>query len=177
MPLPTLHGEGLTLRPFVPQDADRVQRLAGAFEVADTTLNVPHPYPDGAAEAWILTHTTGWDLRSFCTLAVEVPETGIVGTMSLHLELLHRRGELGYWIGRPFWNRGYATRAARALLDFGFDVLDLNRVQAQYLVRNPASRRVMEKIGMRYEGTRRQYMIKWGVLEDVGCCALLAAER
>ena len=59
-----------------------------------------------------------------------------------------RRAELGYWIGVPWWNRGYATEAGRALLDFGFGTLGLHRIMAHHMMRNPASGRVMQKLGM-----------------------------
>lgn len=177
MAIPTLHTDRLILRSLGPSDALTVRRLAGDRAVASTTLNIPHPYPEGAAEEWIATHAPRWEDREALVLGVRTEEDGIVGAIGLELCLEHRRAELGYWIGVPFWNRGYATEAAEAVLDFGFDTLDLNRVEAQALTRNPASERVLEKLGMKREGVRRQHIVKWDTAEDVALYAVLAAER
>ena len=74
--------------------------------------------------------------------------------------------ELGYWIGKPFWGKGYATEAARSLIDFGFTVLGLNRIAARHFARNPASGRVMQKVGMLQTGVDRQAGQKWDRYED-----------
>ena len=86
--------------------------------------------------------------------------------MGLGISRAHGKGELGYWIAKDDWNRGYATEAARAVVRYAFDELGLRRVHAGHLVRNPASGRVMEKIGMRREGVWRQHILKWGEPED-----------
>lgn len=170
---PTLSTPRLLLRPFRLDDAARVQQLAGAREIADTTLNIPHPYENGMAEAWISTHAEAWDRQELAAFAITSPDDGVVGAISLRLRPDHFRAELGYWIGRPFWNRGYATEAARAIIGFGFETLGLNRIYAMHLTRNPASGRVMEKAGMQLEGTFRQHVIKWGGAEDVAQYAIL----
>jgi RimJ/RimL family protein N-acetyltransferase len=177
MSLPTLHTPRLVLRPFELTDAPAVQRLAGAPEVALTTQNIPHPYEDGMAEAWIGTHASEWEARRFLTLAITSPEDGLVGAVGLHLSPAHRRGELGYWVGLPFWGKGYATEASRALLDFGFGPLGLNRIQARHMTRNPASGRVMRKLGMEPEGVQRQHVLVRGAFEDIAMYAVLKAER
>jgi [ribosomal protein S5]-alanine N-acetyltransferase len=176
MPLPSLATKRLTLRPFLTADAPAVQALAGAPEVALTTLNIPYPYGDGMAEAWIAAHAPAWERGSFLTLAVANAD-GLVGAVTLTLDSHHRRGELGYWIGLPFWNRGYATEASAAMLEFGFTELGLNRIQGRYLTRNEASGRVMEKLGMRPEGVQRQYFLVRGSFEDIAMYASLAVDR
>jgi len=94
----------------------------------------------------------------------------------LQLERAHQRGELGYWIGQPYWGSGLATEAVTALLRFAFEDLELNRVQASYLPRNPASGRVLEKVGMQREGLHRERYRKGERFEDVVECAILASE-
>jgi ribosomal-protein-alanine N-acetyltransferase len=177
LPQPTLETERLRLRPFSPSDAGSVQALAGAREVAATTLNVPHPYENGMAEAWIQTHAPGYEADEQTTFAVTLKQTEeLVGAIGLAINRPHARAELGYWVGLPFWNRGYATEAARAVLRFGFEELELNRIFAQHLVRNPASGRVMQKVGMRHEARLRQHIHKWGRFEDIDLYGILGEE-
>lgn len=175
--LPRLATERLLLRPFVAADAPTVERLAGAREVADTTLTIPHPYPAGAAEAWIAEHTPAWEADQRLTLAVCVADAPavVVGAIGFGIAAEHARAELGYWIGVDAWGRGYATEAARALLAFGFATLGLNRIQAQHFLRNPASGRVLQKVGMTFEGVHRQAYRRWGRFEDAAMYAALAS--
>lgn len=174
-PMPTLKTKRLVLRPFRPGDAAEVQRLAGAREIAAGTLTVPHPYPDGAAEEWIATHPGNWAERKGLTLAVtRRHDDALVGAVGLMLTMADRRAELGYWVGVPWWNLGYATEASRAIIDFGFASLGLHRIMARHMVRNPASGRVMLKLGMQQEGILRQHTLKWGVFEDLVVYAVLA---
>ncbi len=174
---PILRTQRLVLRPFEVTDAPEAQRLAGDKAIADTTLNVPHPYEDGMAEAWIETHAPAWENGTAATFAaVDIDEDRLIGAIGLRIDSRFDVGELGYWIGRPFWNQGYATEAANAVTRFGFDELALNRIQAKHLARNPASGRVMQKLGMRLEGTARQATKKWGRYEDLVTYAILRAE-
>jgi RimJ/RimL family protein N-acetyltransferase len=174
---PVLTTRRLVLRPFVLDDALAVQILAGAREVADTTLHIPHPYPAGAAEQWIATHPVTWAAGTGVTYAVADAGSGVlVGAVGLTITPAHAHAELGYWLGVPYWNRGYATEAAAAVVDFGFARLGLHRIQAHYLTRNPASGRVMQKLGMRSEGVSRHAVRKNDRFEDLEVYAILADE-
>lgn len=173
---PVLRTTRLVLRPFSATDAFMVQQLAGDREVADTTLNLPHPYGDGVADAWITSHQMGWDTQTVATWAIVTPSDELRGAVGLNLNVRHRRAEIGYWIGRPWWGQGLATEAVRALLEFAFTTLELNRVQATHLVRNPASGRVMQKAGMSREGLHREKFLKNDALEDVVEYAVLRKE-
>ncbi len=175
-PIPTLRTSRLLLRPFAPLDAARVRLLAGAPEVASTTLKIPHPYEEGMAEAWIAGHGAAWTAREHLTLAITAGSEGLVGGVGLHLALEHRRGELGYWIGVPYWNRGYATEACVAVLAYGFDELGLHRVLARHVERNPASGRVMRKLGMTHEGRMREHVLKWDRFETLEVYGILEGE-
>jgi RimJ/RimL family protein N-acetyltransferase len=176
-PQPVLRAERLVLRPFEVRDAPDVQRLAGAREVADTTLNIPHPYPDGGAELWIKTHPPAWAARAGVTYAItDAGSDALHGAIGLALSPPNKRGELGYWIGTPFWNRGYCTEAARALLSFGFESLGLHRIEARHLTRNPASGRVMQKIGMTLEGVQRDAFYRRDQFETVAMYGILRDE-
>lgn len=175
---PTLETDRLILRPFVAADAPLVQMSAGAREVADTTLSIPHPYPDGAAAAWIATHQSAWEAGTSVTYAITLRDAGaLIGAVGMTIVNAHACAELGYWVAIPYWNQGYCTEAARAVVTFGFDALGLHRIQAHHLTRNPSSGRVMQKIGMRQEGVHRDAIRKWDRFEDVAFYGLLASER
>jgi RimJ/RimL family protein N-acetyltransferase len=171
---PTIATERLTLRPFRRADAKAVQRLAGERDIAKTTMTIPHPYEDGLAEDWIAGQEVACREGKAITLAIALRVDGsLVGGIGLRVDRAHDKAELGYWVGKPFWNCGYATEAAQALVNFGFRELQLNRIHAAHMAKNPSSGRVMEKIGMVREGTARQGMKKWGRYEDLVCYAIL----
>ncbi len=173
---PTLVTARLMLRPFRLADAPEVQRLAGARQVAEMTLNIPHPYPDGAAEEWISSHRMRFEQGASLTLAVTLQGKGtLLGAVALMVADAHR-AELGYWIGTPYWGQGYCTEAARALVDYGFRVMGLHRIVATHFTRNPASGRVMQKLGMRYEGCLREHVHKGDRYEDLALYGILRDE-
>ncbi|MFI5243661.1 MAG: GNAT family N-acetyltransferase [Gemmatimonadales bacterium] len=174
---PTLHTKRLILRPFRLTDAAAVQEFAGAREIADTTTHIPHPYPDGAAEGWIGTHAAAWEGGTLATFAITDRERGsLMGAIGLVISPESERAELGYWIAKQHWKRGYCTEAAHAMLAFGFGVLRLHRIEARHFVRNPASGRVMQKLGMKLEGIHRESVKKWDRFEDLALYAILASE-
>lgn len=175
---PTLETDRLTLRPFQLEDAWDVERLAGRREIADTTLNIPHPYPVGTANAWIAKHAPAWERQTDATFAIIETRTsqlaGAISLMSINLE--HRRAELGYWIAVEDWNKGYATESGRLMLQLGFESLGLHRIEGRHFQRNPASGRVLVKLGMRHEGVHRDWAIKWGKFEPALVYSILETE-
>ena len=173
MKLPVLRTERLVLRPFELSDAPRIQELAGAREVALNTLLIPHPYPDGAAEEWIASHEKKIEEGTY-NFAVDCGE--LAGCVGLNVKREWDRAEIGYWIGVPYWGRGYTTEAAGAVIRFGFEELNLNRIYAGYFSRNAASARVMQKNGMTYEGTLRKHVKKWDEYVDIVYYGLLREE-
>lgn len=174
---PTLTTERLILRPFALTDAPIVQQLANDRTIAETTMTIPHPYEDGMAEQWIRTHPEKFATQKSVTFAMIIREdTMLCGAIGLALTLEHSRAELGYWVGLPYWGQGYCTEAAQAVITYGFTVLDLNRIYAMHFMRNPASGRVMQKIGMSYEGCMRQHSRKWNHFEDLACYGLIRSD-
>ena len=174
MPRPTLTTERLVLRPFTPADAPAVQRLASERKIAESTLLIPHPYPEGAAAEWIAGHD---DTSNNHVFAIAPRDGGeVMGAIGLHVDQNHDRAEIGYWLGVPYWSRGYVTEAAAALVRYVFNDLGLNRVFAFHFTRNPASGRVLQKIGMRREGTMRQHIVKWGEHVDVDYYGVVRGE-
>jgi RimJ/RimL family protein N-acetyltransferase len=173
---PVLRTKRLVLRPFTLADAPIVQQLVSDRDVASTTAVVPHPYPDDGAEEWIRTHPGRHARGEAAIFAITTEKEGVVGAIALTMEPQHRRAELGYWIGRPYWSRGYATEAARAVLRHGFVTLGLHRIHARHMARNPASGRVLHKLGMRLEGRDREHLYRFGRFEDLENHGLLRRE-
>ncbi len=176
-PQPTLETSRLVLCPFTLADAPAVTRLAGEREIAANTLSIPHPYPDDAAEKWIGTHEEGYAAGTLgCFAVVERESQNLVGATGLVIKPDHERAELGYWIGKPYWGKGYCTEASAAVLAWGFEERGLNRIFASYFTRNPASGRVMEKLGMTREGLLRAHIKKWGEFQDMVTYGILRSE-
>jgi RimJ/RimL family protein N-acetyltransferase len=177
MMLPQLHTPRLILRPFTLADAPDVRCLAGDRAIADTTLNVPHPYGEGMAEAWIATHAEAFASGQRASFAItRRSDNALLGAISLMTIQSEHQAELGYWVGKPYWSQGYCTEAARAIVQYAFDELKLIRVHACHLSRNPASGAVMRKLGMQHEGRRRLHARKWDRFEDMELYGLLASD-
>lgn len=166
--LPTLRTKRLVLRPFNDADAPLVHRYAGDIKVAATTAAIPHPYEEGMAEAWIATHEASWNLGRGLVLAITVSaEDSIIGAIGFTIKPEQRSAELGYWIGVPFWGNGYCTEAARTMIGFGFSTLAFERIDAHHLGNNPASGRVMQKAGLKFQSRSRAAFNKWGEMLDI----------
>ncbi|MBJ8031343.1 GNAT family N-acetyltransferase [Bacillus cereus group sp. N21] len=87
-------------------------------------------------------------------------ENILIGTMTLRIDKQHNKGELAYWLGKDYWGKGYATESAKRVMDFGFCELNLNRIWAPAMSKNQASTQVMKKIGITYEWTLKQDILK-----------------
>ncbi|MDX2111121.1 MAG: GNAT family protein [Verrucomicrobiota bacterium] len=174
---PTLNTRRLCLRPFSTEDASRVEEYCGDHDVAATTANIPHPYPPGTGELWILTLEPSFIAGNSAVFAITLQSSGeLVGACGLTHNRDHKRAELGYWIGKVHWGEGYATEAAAAVIDWGFRAWNLNRIHAHHMSHNPASGRVMVNNSMKHEGILRQHMVKWDQPVDVVCYAILREE-
>jgi len=176
-PQPTIQTPRLIMRPFTAKDADEVHRIVSEREIAHNTMHIPHPYPEGMAAEWIDRVVKRWETGESAVFAATERGAGrIVAAVGLEIEPPHRRGELGYWVAKPFWNCGYASEGARRVVEFGFRELGLHRISAHHYSRNPASGRVLQKIGMTWEGRMRQHVLKWSVFEDIDFYGILAGE-
>lgn len=167
----------LTLRPFTVSDIPELVPLIGAHEVAVTTLRIPHPYSESDAHDFLKMVEDHLAEGRGLHLGIFVRDTGLLcGGIGLTIQQDHRRAELGYWLGVPYWGNGYATEAATALVDYGFRILGLHRIFAGYFAGNRASGNVLKKIGMRHEGTERGHILKWGRFIDIEVHAMLASD-
>lgn len=148
MQQPIIETENLILRPYTLADSQMVAKLAGDIRVAETTLNIPHPYNEELAKEWISTHQYNWLNRKGISYAVILKSASqLVGTVSL-VSILGEKAELGYWVAHQFWGNGYCTEAALALVIKAFEDFSISVIIAEHLSSNPASGKVMMKIGM-----------------------------
>ena len=175
---PTIKTERLILRPYTMKDALELQRLIGERDIAATTANIPYPYEDDMAEEWIEKLPERFKKGESVELAIAHRQEGFLigGIALMNMDKQSELAELGYWIGKPYWRNGYGTEAASAVLRYGFEAVGLNRIHAKYFKRNPASGRIMQKIGMKHEGSLRQHFKKWGKFEDFEIYGILRSE-
>lgn len=176
---PTIRTARLLLGTFESEDAPDLQRMAGAREIADTTVSIPHPYGLDHALAWIGNQRRESVRGRATNFAVRLLSgSPLIGSASLRdIDPEHHQAELGFWIGHDWWGQGYASEAAAAVIRFGFETLGLNRICAHHMARNPAAGRVLLHVGMKQEGLLRERVTKWGVYEDVVVYAILRTDR
>jgi [ribosomal protein S5]-alanine N-acetyltransferase len=177
MAFTALQTERLTLRSYEDSDIPALVPLIGAREVAATTLRIPHPYTESDAREFIAATREDLNISNELRLGIVVRESSaLCGGIGLRLEPDHQRAELGYWIGSPFWGKGYATEAAKALVKYGFSTLGLHRIFASHFEGNSASGKVLRKIGMRHEGKMRAHILKWQAFRDIELYGMLASD-
>ena len=171
---PILATQHLYLRPLRLDDASSLQNLAGAKEIADTTISIPHPYKLEDAEQYIAQYQEDFKQEAVRFGIETQARRQLIGAIELRdIDREHLQAELSFWIGVPWWGRGFASEAAQGILSYGFEQIHLNRIYAHHMVRNPSSGRVMEKIGMQKEGLMRQRVRKWEKFEDVVLWAIV----
>lgn len=164
----------LKLRRYAEADIAELVPLIGSREVAATTLRIPHPYTEEDAKAFLA--MMGEDKARIWLAITLLTDGRQIGGIGLTLDAQHQHAELGYWLGVPFWGKGYATEAAREMLRYGFKDLGLQRIYASHFQHNLASARVLQKIGMSHEGCQRQHIHKWDRFLDSELYGILRQE-
>lgn len=174
---PILKTQRLTLRPFSLDDAKTVQKLAGDPQIAATTATIPHPYLDGMAEDWISKHQDWFQKGVSVDWAIiQNSDQQLVGNISLMIHPSNQRAEVGYWMGVNFWNHGFCTEAMQKVIEYAFEVRNLNKITCRHMHINPASGKVMLKNGLKQEGVLREEIFKNGKFFDTIVYGLLKSE-
>jgi len=148
------------LEPVSLRHAPEVQKLVTSHPDIVGFTRMPDPYPDDGAATWIAKVLPQHEAGEMSIFAIALEGGKLVGMIGLIGES-ERGAEMGYWIGGPFWNRGYATEAVRQLLEFGFGELRCERIFATPLERNVASQRVLQKNGFEVARTYPNTEEKW----------------
>jgi ribosomal-protein-alanine N-acetyltransferase len=177
LPAPTLHTARLRLRPFADADADALFDLHSSAHVL-RYWDAPPWSERTRAERFIAACQRMANEGTGARLAMDrLSDGAFIGWSSLtRWNPDYRSASLGYCLRDAAWGQGYATEAARALLQWAFDTLDLNRVQAETDTRNTASARVLEKIGFVREGTLREDCVVNGEVSDSWVYGLIRRE-
>lgn len=175
--IPELQTERLLLRGMRASDSADMYDYARRPEVTEYLLWRPHS--DVHYTRRYLEYLGGrYRIGAHYEWAVVHKETGrMIGTCGFaRVETAHNCAELGYVLHPDFHGHGLMTEAAARVLQFGFNVLGLNRIEARYMVGNDASRRVMDRLGMLFEGIQRSAMLVKGRYRDIATCAILAKD-
>lgn len=175
-PLPVLTGERIVLRKMEGRDAAGVFAVASDPAVSRFVSWEPHTSVE-QSEAFIASELKRAQEGERWSWAITEKERNtFIGFILLCPAKTQPRSEVGYWLGKPYWGKGYMTEALKLLIKLSFEELGLNRVQATHSTLNPASGRVMTKAGMTYEATLRQYIIIKGVPHDACMYSILREE-
>ncbi|SOC39885.1 GNAT family N-acetyltransferase [Ureibacillus acetophenoni] len=164
----TMTTERLILRPFQISDAETVAKLCNNYNIYKSTLYLPYPYTLEDALKWIERHEGNAEKNRAYEFAITDKESGeLYGAIALSNNQPFNHGEIAYWIGEEYWGQGFATEASQAVMQFAFKEKKLHKVFARFFSSNPASGRVLEKLGMKQEGILIDHIIKDGRYESL----------
>ena len=170
MNFPTLKTKRLILNHPTENDLeDLIQHLNSDKVFSENTLNIPFPYQKPHAEFFLNELVNkGFEEKTNFTFAIREKENPqLIGAIGIHLDKNHQKAEIGYWLGKEFWNKGYISESLLEILKFAFQELKLNKIYATHFPHNPASGRIMQKCGMNLEAVLKQEYFKNGNSIDV----------
>ena len=148
--------ERLQLRPPSMQDAEQIVELVGDKDVSWMLARVPHPYSIDDAHQWIDKIASDIDLGTEYAFCLFLPGDKLIGSCGLT-----QRGaywEIGYWLGKRYWEQGFATEAGHAVLDWGREHLAAKGFLSGHIIENAASGRVLQKLGFERVGEKMMYV-------------------
>jgi len=173
-----LPGKKVRLRIVKPSDAEAIYRNIKDKAMVQWTSHIPHPYPRPLADQYMRLCRRLWRVGAQYTFSVFSKETGeLVGLTGLmRVNGKHKNAELGYWVGKKYWNRGYATEAVGLILQFGFKQLKLERIYAGTYDKNMPSQKVLQRCGFKHEGTMRKAVYRYRGWHDMYNYGILKSE-
>lgn len=171
-------GKNIFLRPLIKDDAKDLSRLANDRSIAKFT-RVPCPYRLSHADDFIKKSKEHIKNKQKFNFGIFLKETNqLIGTVGfVEIDKRENCGEIGYWIGKPFRNKGYTTEAARLIVDFGFDKLNLHRIEIVHSTKNKASEKIIkDKLHAKFEGTLRKRFSSFNEWHDQKIYSILRQE-
>jgi RimJ/RimL family protein N-acetyltransferase len=174
---PSLEAPHLQLRALVEEDVTEMARYLNNFEVAEGLTYSPYPYTLDMAKTWLKDVAFAAQQGQSLYWAITHREGGVfMGIIGFSLCRIHDKAEMHYWLGRPYWNHGYTTEAAKTLIPFIFAQERIHRLEVNHFTRNIASQHVIEKCGFVFEGELRSYAKRFERYENVRFYSLLKNE-
>lgn len=162
MTFTVIETDRLTLRPLRKSDAGLIMLYAGDARVARMTTRIPHPYPPGAAESFVERAIDADGAERIWALdATKIDGAELLGTISVR-----ESGDVGYWIGPPFWRTGYASEALAAVIAHHF-AGGGGTLRAQVFQDNDASAAVLTSAGFHYVGEGEDFSVARGSVQPV----------
>ncbi|MGB8933949.1 MAG: GNAT family N-acetyltransferase [Candidatus Nitrosopolaris sp.] len=165
---PTFRSKLVRLRQLRYKDIQTMPRLV-TVHVVRYLEHMPYPYGTEDARRFINKSRRNFRLKKELNFAIDLIDSGnLVGVISLQkIDNVNKSGQMGYWIGKKYWNMGLATESINLLINYAFHVLRLHKVYANVLTTNRASIRVLEKNGLKKEGILRDSIYKYDKFFDV----------
>jgi len=162
----------LVLKAPEERDVPRLVELANNRAVAESLASMPHPYDADCAREWLAGKSGSRADGYRFGIYLNIPEPAFIGIIGFSVPDEMGQSELGYWIGEPYWGRGYATEAVRSVLEYGFSLDGLTQMFGDCRITNVGSRRVLEKSGFEYRGFAHSFCRAIGEEVPVDCFAL-----
>ena len=174
-----IHLEGITLSQITALDKENLLKCLADKEISDHTCRIPYPYTARDAQEWIQKVETvkkkfgkllDWAIRNRDGHLI-----GGIGFTGVHLTCaaFEYRDEIGYWVAKPWWGNGIATKVLKAVCRIGFEEFNLSRIEAVVFSHNFASIKVLEKCGFQLEGKMKKAYFKGGNFVDGNLYAFL----
>lgn len=168
-----LESENYFLGPFEKSDCPRIADLCNNIKIYRNNLSLPYPYSLQDALDWVDYLDQAMDPNRFMALAIRDKKHGqVLGCLSMEFSQVHRRVEVGYWLGEPYWNKGIMTEVLKRVIKYVFEERNYHKVYGTHFSYNQASGRVMEKAGMVYEGTLKGHLKRQDEYIDLVCYGL-----
>lgn len=157
---PEIKTDRLTLRRIEISDLIDLVYQANNEKIADQIFNINYPYTEADAVFRMNVVLQGFEQKNRFIFAItQVDEDKLIGEIGLNLDTDHHRAEMGYWIAEDYWGKGIATEACKAVLKFGFNELGLHKIFATHFKNNPASGKILNKIGMMQEAELKDHYL------------------
>ncbi len=170
----TLKTDRLILRLIEQSDAVIINTLTNDKDITSMTAQIPYPCSLNDTKSWIDDQAKACNEGYQANFAILAKDSNkLVGVIGLEINKQHKRAELGYWVGKKYWGKGYASESGKKVLEYAFKELKLHRVSAHLMQGNTPSKKVLQKLGMQYEGRLRGYIRKDEVFHDVESYSVL----